>query len=91
MFMSINDMVINLGFTDAIIFTEPSYENAIIGVTLNGSIIYDYEKMIYHLMKTSNMSYDDAVEWIDYNIIGYYPRDIDGVPPTIVYCIENGE
>ena len=29
---------------DAIVFDNPSFDNAIIGTTINGQAVYDYEK-----------------------------------------------
>lgn len=89
--MSVVDSILDLGFEDAIIFTSPSYDDAIIGISLDGSVIYDYDKMIDYLMRTDDMTYDDAIEWLDYNVIGYYPSSMNGVPPTIIYSFENGE
>lgn len=36
-------------------------------------LVYDYELMVQHLIKTDNMEYDDAVEFIEYNTIRSLP------------------
>lgn len=44
------------------------YDDCIIGVCNHQSIIvYDYEKVINKLMTNSEMSYDEAVEFHNYN------------------------
>jgi hypothetical protein len=44
---------------------------AIVGVTSQGYLVYDYEKIIEVFMKEpSNMEYDEAVEFFDYNVLG---------------------
>jgi len=71
-------MVNQINFKEDMIKLEPSsiYDNAIIG-TLDNSILYDYDKIIYALtsdfmINDRNLLYDDALmdalEWYDYNI-----------------------
>lgn len=71
------------------VFESPSFESALIGVSHDNRAVYSYSKMIDCLI-SDNMSYEEAVEFIDYNtlrslscysnapIIMY---DIDGIYP----------
>lgn len=59
------------GYEDTIVFENPDYASAFIGVSADGRAIYDYNKMVDYLMQTDGMSYDDAVEFIDYNVVGF--------------------
>ena len=44
---------------------------AIVGVTSQGYLVYDYEKIIEVFMKEpSNMEYDEAIEFTEYNVLG---------------------
>ena len=44
---------------------------AIVGVTSLGYLVYDYEKIIEVFTKEpSNMEYDEAIEFVDYNVLG---------------------
>lgn len=43
------------------------YDNSILGITDNGQCIYDYENMIYELMKDNKWSRTEAEEWYSYN------------------------
>jgi hypothetical protein len=73
---------------DSLKFESPSFDSAIIGVDYFGRLIYDYEQMIVDFMKINNVSYEEAVEFIDYNTLrslGYYK---DNAP---IILITNGE
>jgi hypothetical protein len=63
-----------------------SYDSSIVGVTTDGRVVYDYNKMIEELMQDEEWSYEDAVEWIEYNTIRSLPY---GGPyaPIIMYSI----
>lgn len=39
-------------------------------VTTDGAPVYSYEKLVSHFVDEDGMSEDDAIEWIDYNILG---------------------
>jgi len=44
-----------------------------LGTQFNRDIaVYDFEKCVDILMSRDDMSYDEAVEYMDYNIIGAY-------------------
>ena len=62
-----------IGYPDAIVFTNYAYDSALIGVTTDGRAVYSYEKMVDDLMENEGMTYDNAVEWIDYNTIRALP------------------
>ena len=71
---------------DAIVFDNMSYDNSIIGITTDGRVVYDYDKMISELMYDESWSHEDATEWIDYNTIRALPyAGADG--PIIMYSI----
>lgn len=58
---------------DAIVFDNMSYDGSIVGVTTDGRVVYSYDKMVEELMQDEEWSYEDAVEWIDYNTIRALP------------------
>ena len=51
------------------LFDNPSYDTAIIGLTTNDEVAYDYDLMIKYLMEQDNCTVEDATEFIDYNTI----------------------
>lgn len=82
----IRDMISDMGYPDAIVFDSPSYDEAIIGVSDDGRVIYDYEMMIQCLIDEDRMSELDAAEFIDYNSIraaSYLPNG-----PIVMYGIK---
>ena len=74
------------GFENFIIFENPDYDSAIIGITENNQVVYDYEKMIEHLMQEDDMDYEEAVDFISYNTIRSLPYAGEGAP-IIMYSI----
>ena len=71
---------------DAIVFDNMSYDGSIVGVTTDGRVVYDYDKMVEELMEDEGWSYEDAAEWIDYNTIRSIPYAGPGAP-IIMYSI----
>lgn len=68
---------------DVAIFVMPTYGDAVIGVTHDcRHVIYDYEKMIEHLIRWEDMDMDEAIEFIDYNS-SYHMTGIS--EPIIMY------
>lgn len=77
-----------IGLEDSIVFENPDYDSAIIGYDANNyRIIYDFQKMVQHLMENDNMEYDEAVEFIDYNTLRALPY-IGGNSPIIMNSID---
>lgn len=71
----------------AVILENSSFDNFIIGVTLDDKLIYDYDKMIEELIEDDGMSFDEAMEWIDYNTIRALPY-ADSMAPIIVQRVD---
>ena len=57
-----------------------AYDNSIVGVTTDGRVVYDFDKMVEELMQDEEWSYEEAVEWIDYNTIRSLPYAGCGAP-----------
>lgn len=79
----LEQIILNAGFEDIILFDNYAYETAFIGISHDNRAVYDYDAMVTYLMDKENMSADEAVEWIEYNTI----RALPYVPnsPIIVY------
>jgi len=78
--MSVADKIIDMGFEDVIVFSEPSYDTAFIGVSQDGRAVYDFDEMVRFLIDTDNMSEEEATDFISYNC-GY----LGDKYPIIVY------
>ena len=71
---------------DAILFDNMSYDGSIVGVTTDGRVVYDYDKMVEELMEDEQCSYEEAADWIDYNTIRALPYTGEN-GPIIMYPI----
>ena len=40
------ELLVEMGYEDAVILENPDYDSAIIGVSESGRVIYDYDKMV---------------------------------------------
>jgi hypothetical protein len=64
-------------YGDDLLFAD-GYDNAIVGVCVgfdSGRVVYSVSKMIDACMKEAGMSYEDSVEWLEYNTFGAYVGD----------------
>lgn len=84
--MKNKDTLMDQGFENFIIFENPDYDSAIIGITEDNQVVYDYEKMIEHLMQEDDMDYEEAADFISYNTIRSLPYAGEGAP-IIMYSI----
>ena len=82
----LKDLLNELEYKDTVVLENPSYLNAIIGITDEGALCYSYEKMIECLMEEDKMEQEDAMEFINYNTIRALPYASSmGVRPIVVY------
>lgn len=58
------------GYEDVLIFDNPDYANAFVGVSTSNRAIYDYDLMVSCLIEEEDMTKEDARDFIDYNTIG---------------------
>lgn len=87
--MAINEHVRSELDNDTIVFDNPSFDNSIVGVTMDGKAVYDYEKMVVELMKDDNISEQDAIDWIEYNTIRAIPYAGE-MAPIIMFTFKEG-
>lgn len=80
------ELLNEMGYEDAIIFENPHYDSAIIGVTSNERVVYDYDKMVKFLMDEDGMTEEDAIDFIEYNTIRALPYYPDG--PIVIHPLE---
>lgn len=70
---------------EAAIFNIPSYDSSIVGITDDGHIIYDYDKMVKEFMSENNVTMQEAIEFIEYNTIRTLPYIEEAVRPFIMF------
>ena len=86
--MTNREILENLDYENLIIFDNPDYDEAIIGVSHDDRVIYDYDKMIRHLVDKEGMTIEDAADFISYNTIrslAYRGEDA----PIVMFGIED--
>lgn len=81
------DILVEMGYEDSVVFENPAYDAAIIGVDTDRHVIYDFDKRIECLMEEEGMTYEEAVDFIDCNTI----RALPYIPehPHVMYRIED--
>ena len=75
------------GFDEAVVLENPDYLSAIVGVSEDGRVVYDYDGMVRHLMEQEGMDAEEAAEFVDYNTIRALPYMGDK-RPIVVYGLE---
>ena len=85
--MSVNSQLRDELPEEAIVFDNMSYDGSIIGVTTDGRVVYDYDKMVEELVQDEEWSYEEAMEWIDYNTIRALPY-AGANAPIIMYSLQ---
>ena len=70
---NIRDMVDEYGHEETLVFDNPDFDEAIIGVTHDGRAVYDYDEMVYCLMEDDKISEEEAIDFIEYNTIRSLP------------------
>lgn len=83
--MTNREWLYDMGYEDRIVFENPDYDSAIIGITTDGQVVYDFDKMVEHLVLTDAMSTEEAIEFIEFNTIRALPYV--ECPPIIIYSI----
>ena len=75
--------------SDAYIMNLPSFDDSIVGVTEDKRVVYDYDLMVREFAKDSNVSWAEAIEFIEYNTIRSLPYIKEQVRPIIIFHSEN--
>lgn len=78
--MSNRKLLADAGYEESIVFENPDYDNAIVGVDEDGRVVYDYNKMVEHLVETDGMTMEEAADFISYNTIRALPYAGEGSP-----------
>lgn len=69
--MTLNEIIER--YPDTEILKADGFDDAIIGIEeRSGRLVYDIDLMIHILIKDEEMSEEDAIEYLDYNVIGAY-------------------
>ena len=85
--MTNRELLVEYGYEDLVVFDNPDYDEAIIGVSHDDRVIYDYDKMIECLMVVERMTEEEAADFISYNTIRSIPYTGD-CPPIVMFRLD---
>lgn len=74
------ERILDAGYEDVKYLIDYSYDDALIGITVDNRAVYDFDKMVEWLMNNEEFEMDEAIEWIEYNTIRAIPYMGDGAP-----------
>lgn len=83
----VKELIEDHEYEDVIIFSNPDYASAFIGISDDGRAVYNYELMIEHLMNEESWTDSEAIEFIDYNTLRAIPY-MGAKAPIIVFPLE---
>lgn len=86
--MNNRERLADAGYEDSIVFDCPDYDDAIVGVTDEGNVVYDFNKMVDCLVEHDGMTREEAVEFIEYNTIRAIPYAGE-CAPIVITLIED--
>ena len=85
--MTNREMLADMGYEDSIVFENPDYDDAIVGVSEDDRVIYDFDLMVRCLMAEDDMTEPEAIEFIEYNTLRSLPFAGDGAP-IVMYGLD---
>jgi hypothetical protein len=71
------------GFNGAILYIGRRFNDEV--------VVYDYDKCIEILERRDGMDTDDAIEWIEYNMVGAYLGETTPIFVSATWEFEEGE
>lgn len=69
----VRELIADYEYEDVIIFSNPDYASAFIGISEDNRAVYDYDKMVEFLVNKDGMTDIEAIEFIEYNTIRALP------------------
>ena len=78
--MTKRELLNDLGYDGCIIFENPDYDAAIVGVSEDNRVVYDFDKMVLSLIEEDGMDEESAADFIYYNTIRSLPYAGNGAP-----------
>lgn len=82
----VKNLIEEYEYDDVVVFDNPSYASAFIGISNDNRAIYDYNKMVEFLMEEEDFGEIEAIEFIEFNSIRSLPYYENS--PIIMYLLE---
>ncbi len=61
------------GYEDVVIFSSGEFDDAFLGLSEENRAIYSFDKMVDWLIKLDGITYEEAVEYIEFNVVRALP------------------
>lgn len=78
----------NIYGEELIVFDNPEFDKAIVGVTTDNRVVYNYRAMAEYFASVNKCDVVEAMEFIDFNTIRALPY-MGGYAPVIMFDIED--
>ena len=78
--MNAEERLLEYGYEGVKYLIDEGYDDALIGVSEDGRVIYDFDKMIEWLMTKYDWSEIESIDWIEYNTLRSLPYFGDKAP-----------
>ena len=85
--MTNREILENLDYENLVVFDNPDFDDAIVGVSHDDRVIYDYNKMVQHIMREWSVDTEEAQDFISYNTIRSLSY-VGGDAPIVMFDIE---
>lgn len=76
----VKELITDYEYEDVIVFSNPDYASAFVGISEDNRAIYDYDKMVEFLIEEYDITDIEAIEFIDFNTIRALPYIGEGAP-----------
>ena len=64
---------------NAVILYPKELDNAIVGVSIYGRLVYSVESLVTEFMNIHDWDRETAVEWVDFNVLGLSTTQLDPI------------
>lgn len=79
----VKELITDYEYEDVIVFSNPDYASAFVGISEDNRAVYDYDRMVEFLMSEYDITDIEAIEFIDFNTIRALPYIGEGAPIII--------
>lgn len=77
---SLKEWLRDQGYEDAIVLENPTYRNAVIGISEEGRVIYSARIILEDMIIDEGMDYEEAEDYFSYNLLRSLPYMGENAP-----------
>ena len=74
---------------EVLILDDHAYDKSIIGLTEDGRLVYDFDKMVKEFAEDEQCDELDAIEWLEFNTLRALPYMGERAPIVIMNNVES--